>query len=349
MPEKYSSVKEFHNRNRNLWQFVLLLVVLVAITVTLVVTCLYQFIHHSDYEINLYQGLVSADQKTSSVSGTRTADSSVKELTGKQAKAFDFKVADDENVWSTNTSIELFHTSYQNSKGEITVQSADSKEVVAPGTEGNYTFSLKNASKLDSNYQVWLEAGVNVSSSGIPIEFRMAGSDGWVDDKGEWLSANELNKITERKNLYSGKSTEYTLYWRWAFEREEDEADTSYGNLAVDAGNVSTGNLEVSQAVSYKVTLHTLASEGLIENSTTDSPTVTPGTSTITPAQNKNIGTAGNSSSVNEKQATAKDTTAITKKATKTGDDTPVWGWILLLGAAGTIAAGIGYHRRKDK
>lgn len=351
MSEKISGREQLHSRNRNLWQFVSLLAVLVIITVVLVVTCLYHFIHHSDYEISLYQGLVSSAQDSSTSSGNGTASGSTSRLSGKQAKAFDFRVSDDETVWSTETSVELFHTSYKNSNGEITVQSADSKNVVAPGTGGDYTFTLKNASKLNSNYQVWLEADVNVSSSGIPIEFRMSGSDGWIDGEGEWLSSEELNKATERRNLYSGKSTEYTLYWRWAFERDADEQDTSYGNLSVAGGSVSGGNLNVSQAVSYKVTLHTLATEGLIGEDNTETPTATPKTSTITPAQHRNAGTenTGNSDTSDKTKAASKNTGTISKKATKTGDDTPVLNWIILLGAAGAAVVGIGYRRRKDR
>ena len=344
MPEKTSSRKKYHNQNHGLWQFVLLLVVLVAVTVTLAGTCLYRFIHRSDYEISLYQGLVSAAQST-------TKSSSAK-LNSTQAKNFNFKVSDDETVWSTETEIELFQASYKNENGEVTVQSADGKNVIAPGTGGSYTFSLKNAGKLNSNYQVWLSADMNVSSSDFPIEFRMSGADGWITgDDGAWKSADELNSAVAKKNLYAGKSDEYTLYWRWAYERDADAEDTAYGNMTVSqdgsTGSTTAGTMEISQTISYKITLHTLASEGLIGEDT-DSSTTTPGT-TAPDKDTETIQNNGTGTRADSTQAVSRDTTGSSKKPAKTGDDTPIYGWILLLGAAGMVIVFTGYRRRKDK
>ena len=314
MPEMSSSRRQFHNRIRSLWQFVLLLAILAAMTVTLVVTCFGQFINQND-------------------------------------SSFKFKVTDDESVWSQDTPVELFHTSYKNNTGEITVLSAGSDSVVAPGTGGDYTFSLKNACQLNSNYQVWLEADANISSSAIPIEFRMSGSNGWVDGNGEWLSAEDLNQLTERRNLYAGKSTEYTLYWRWAFDRDEDTEDTSYGNYMTTGQNgTSTGSANVSQSVSYVVTLHTVAKEGLIsENTDSDSTDTKANTDRKTDDTKAADETGYNESgtAVQNKAATHSSGT-ISKKASRTGDTTPVFGWIMVLILAGVaILATVIYRKRE--
>lgn len=322
---------------RTVWTSAFFLILLVAVTTALLVSCLFSYIHRSDYQINLYQGLTSKTQNAAAArnAGATAVSSTTSQLTGAQAQQFDFKVSDNQNVWSTDTTIELFEVSYRNDNGQITVQSADKNKVIAPGTGGSYTFSLNNTSNLNSNYQVWLEADLSLGASGIPIEFRMSGSDGWTDGKGEWLTADELNKITARKNLYSGKSTEYTLYWRWAFERGEDSVDTAYGNMQAGTGN-TTENTNVSQSISYKVTLHTLATDGLIgENTSSDNNTDQNG--------NNNTGTNQNGTTGTE------DTGAISRNSVKTGDNTPVLSWILLLGAAGAIVIGISYRRRKDR
>ena len=344
MPEKTSSREQFHNRNHSLWQFAMLLIILVVVTAILAGTCLYRFIHHSDYEISLYQGLMSSAQST--------AQSSTAKLNSTQAKNFNFKVSDYETVWSTETAIELFQASYSNEKSEITVQSADGKNVIAPGTGGSYTFSLKNAGKLNSNYQVWLSADMNVSSSDFPIEFRMSGSDGWVTgDDGAWKTADELNSAVAKKNLYAGKSDEYTLYWRWAYDRNADAEDTAYGNMAIgqngSTGSTSAGTMEVSQTVSYKVTLHTLASEGLIGEDP-DSSATTPGT-TAPDKDTETIQNNGSGSGADFAQAVSRDTAASAKKAAKTGDGTPIYSWLLLLGTAGVMIVLTGYRRRKDR
>lgn len=319
-----------NHTTRTVWTSAFFLILLVAVTTALLVSCLFSYIHRSDYQINLYQGLVSKTQNAAAArnTGASAVSSTASQLTGAQAQQFDFKVSDNQNVWSTDTTIELFEFSYQNTDGQVTVRSADSNKVVAPGTGGSYTFSLKNASDLNSNYQIWLEADLSTGASGIPIEFRMSGADGWTDGKGEWLTADELNKITARKNLYSGKSAEYTLYWRWAFERNDDETDTAYGDV------------DVSQDISYKVTLHTLATDGLIgENTSSDNNTDQNGNN----SNNTGNGQNGNNGT--------EDTGAISKKSVKTGDNTPVLGWIILLGAAG-IAVAVTFrlkNRKKEK
>lgn len=330
-PSTSNTGKQNHT-TRTVWTSAFFLILLVAVTTALLVSCLFSYIHRSDYQISLYQGLVSKSQNAAATRNTGVAavNGTASKITGTQAQQFDFEVSDNQNVWSTDTTIELFELSYKNDNGQITVRSADDNKVIAPGTGGSYTFSLNNSSNLNSNYQVWLEADVSLGASGIPIEFRMSGTDGWTDGKGEWLTADELNQITARKNLYSGKSTEYTLYWRWAFERGEDLADTAYGNMQAGDGN-ATENTDVSQSISYKVTLHTLAAEGLI------------GEDTDTPSDNNNDTDQNGNNSYNTGNGNTgtEDAGTISGSSVKTGDNTPVFGWIILLGAAGAAVVGI--------
>ena len=345
MPERMPSKEQLHNRNHSLWQFVLLLVILAVLTATLVGTCFYRFVHRNDYEISLYQGLVSSAQ-----SSAKTTKSSVSKLSGSRAKSFNFKVSDDETVWKTETSIELFQTSYSNEKGEITVQSADGNNVIAPGTGGSYTFSLKNAGKLDSNYQVWLSADMNVSSSDFPIEFRMSGPSGWITTAdGAWETADELNSAVAHKNLYSGKSDEYTLYWRWAFERNADEEDTAFGSASAGqntSADASAGNMQISQTISYKVTLHTLASEGLI-NTSTDTDNNAGDKNTDKETQQNLSG--GNNTADSGENAAQSHGTSTSRKAAKTGDDTVIWTWLLLIVLAAAVLMTVGYRKGRLK
>ena len=345
MQSSGNHIRKQNNSVRNVWMSAFFLIILVAVTAAFLVSCFLAYIHRSDYQISLYQGLITKKQTTMNTSAATAVNSTAAQINGNQAQKFDFQVADDQKVWRTDTTIEIFQASYQNDEGQITVRSADNNKVVAPGTGGNYTFSLKNISEQNSNYQVWMEADASVEGSGVPIEFRMSGADGWMDGSGEWLTADELNKEVARKNLYSGKSTEYTLYWRWAFERGEDETDTDYGNVGTGTG--VDEEMNVSQSVSYRITLHTLAAEGLIGEDTTELPTVT-----AAPSQNRNADTesSDNSGTSSDKTKTASENTGtISRKPIKTGDNTPVLKWIILLGAAGAVIAGIGYRRRKDR
>lgn len=98
---------------------------------------------------------MSADQN---IHRAMAMQSTTAKLTKKQAETFEFKVLDDRKVWNTETPIELFHTSCRNKSDEITVQSRNTQKAVAPGTEGDYTFSLQNSGKRNVQYKVWFDA-----------------------------------------------------------------------------------------------------------------------------------------------------------------------------------------------
>lgn len=301
-----------YKKKHSLWRWIFLLTMSVAVTAAFAASGLYPFIVHSDSEISLYGNFISASQNTDR---TGTVWNTTSKLPGKQAEIFDFRVFDAKRVWTGNTSIELFQTVSRNKKDKITVQSRDSGNIVAPGTSGNHMFSLKNPGRVNSHYKIWFEADSNISHYEIPIEFRISRSKDWIDGKGKWLNAEELNKVTEQRNLYSGKSVEYTLYWRWRFERDKDEQDTFYGNFATGQGNTSAGEGNARQEISYRVMIHTLASGGLSENDDTNS--------------------AG---------AVTKNRNIVSKTAVKTGDSTNIGTWVFVLIAAGAAATAILYR-----
>ena len=234
MSKNSSTAKKRNHKNHGLCQLILMLSVFVFVTAVSVLSVLH--ICHSDREISLYKGLMSADQN---IHRAMAMQSTTAKLTKKQAETFEFKVLDDRKVWNTETPIELFHTSCRNKSDEITVQSRNNQKAVAPGTEGDYTFSLQNSGKRNAQYKVWFEADSNFSNYEIPLEFRISGSNGWMDRRGKWLSAEEFSKISEKRKLCPGRNAEYTLYWRWRFERGKDEQDTLYGDFSAGTGNIS--------------------------------------------------------------------------------------------------------------
>ena len=120
-------MKKKDHKNYKLCQLILILSVFVSVTAALVLSVLH--ICHSDREISLYKGLMSADQN---IHRAMTVQSTAAKLTKKQAETFEFKVLDDRKVWNTETPIELFHTSCRNKSDEITVQSMNTQKAVAP-------------------------------------------------------------------------------------------------------------------------------------------------------------------------------------------------------------------------
>lgn len=211
-----------------------MLTVMVAVTLTLVATYLFGFSAKDIHAISLYKGLLK-DKTTSATSQLKTT-SKVTKLKGTKAKQQDFKVSDKEKVWKTDTKIQLFKLSYKNKDGKITVQSANKDKVVAPGTEGSYTFSIKNTGTKTAKYKVWTEADNNANVSKIPIKINIEGKE----------------KLSQERSIKPGESIGYTIHWEWPFEQGDDKLDTDLANLKLG---------DQKQEVEYELTIHTLATD----------------------------------------------------------------------------------------
>ncbi len=155
-----------------------------------------------------------------------------------------FSVYDKDQVWSTQTDIDIFSVSYKNGQAEITVNSEKGDNVFAPGTEQTYEFTLANDGKYNLDYILTVEAFYeNTNGLWIPIEGRLSRSPGGyvVGSAEEWPDVLELDGYREDGKIDSGRHYVYTLDWRWPFERfdgdgldSNDAYDTMLGNLAVD-------------------------------------------------------------------------------------------------------------------
>ena len=293
------------------WLTAFILSVLVVATIAVVGTCIYNYAHRSDCQISLFDGQIR--ETTASVKNISTQQqtdavlkSQAKKYSGDQAKQqsekSSFVVKDSTQIWKTETAVDLFKASYKNADGTITVKSADGSHVVAPGTEGSYTFSLKNTGSAAADYKVWVEAKLSSNMTGAPIETRMSGTDGWLlGSKTSWEQAESLNGVSTEETIDAGKTADYTIYWQWPFEQDKDEADTGLANKAVD------------QELSYTVTIYTLTSA-----------------STSTGDDDQNTGNGQSAQSRQSDQTTS-------RHSVKTGDTTPVLLWVMIL----IVSAGI--------
>ena len=102
---------------------------------------------------------------------------------------------------------------------------------IAPGTMGEFDFSIKNDSEVNAEYTV----NFVLSESNLPLEFRI--------NDGEWTS--NLNGVPTSR-IEMGTSANANVQWRWAYEQiNSDENDTSLG---IDPKEVTvTATLVVSQ------------------------------------------------------------------------------------------------------
>ncbi|MBQ2062340.1 MAG: hypothetical protein II458_06655 [Oscillospiraceae bacterium] len=154
-----------------------------------------------------------------------------------------FSVYDKDQVWSTQTDVDIFSVSYKNGQAEVTVNSEKGDNVFAPGTEQTYEFTLANDGKYNLDYILTVEAFYeNTDGLWIPIEGRLSNPDGYVVGSAEeWPDVLELDGYKEEGKINSGRRYNYSLDWRWPFERFDGEGldsndayDTMLGNLAVD-------------------------------------------------------------------------------------------------------------------
>ncbi len=152
------------------------------------------------------------------------------------------EVYDENVVWSTHTDIEIFKVAYENGELVTTVNSFNNTDkVIAPGTENDYTFTLHNTGTKSLKYRFYVDAYFENTEYTIPVEAKMYDYTGkyLCGSADEWRPVLELDPIVENGNLSPDHIADYTIQWRWPFERTDgegldanDEFDTMLGNLA---------------------------------------------------------------------------------------------------------------------
>ena len=111
-----------------------------------------------------------------------------------------------------------------NSTGDYNNVAANDGSLIAPGTSGSFTFSVKNESEVNAVYTV----AYTSNEAGVPLVFSTDGTN-WVG------TLEELNVTNEAFNM--GATANITVHWKWAFEGGEaagwqDSNDTSLGTAA---------------------------------------------------------------------------------------------------------------------
>ena len=142
------------------------------------------------------------------------------------------EVVDDDQVWVTDTEIAIFRVSYDNGTPNITVQSANGENVIAPGTINTYTFKVKNSGDAPMDYDVRLDAWITPEEMPVPVTGRLVRYDSiWVaGDEDTWATVSQLDAAEDKNTLGAGKFAYYTLEWQWPFENGDDALDTFFGN-----------------------------------------------------------------------------------------------------------------------
>lgn len=163
-------------------------------------------------------------------------------------------VEDSNQVWDTETNIDLFCAEYDGIGRDITVQSSNGDKLIAPGTEGEYTFTLKNTGNVAMDYNVTMDAdlfidGEEISLDDFPLGIRLRHYSGeyLLGDSEAWIEISKLNDYIADGTLAVNNYAWYTIEWKWLFEENviddhgelqlniTDELDTLLGNTTVDS------------------------------------------------------------------------------------------------------------------
>ena len=155
-----------------------------------------------------------------------------------QTEALDVQNTEKHPKFRMNAEAEIFKISYENDKGEITVNGAEGNtdKLIAPGTTNKYQFTLENSGDTALDYTMTMEASITGTDEIIPVKVRV-----WDYTNKYLLGSTEqmtdvlnLNTVNEKAVLGAGRYAAYTLEWEWPFEQGDDEFDTMLGNLAVE-------------------------------------------------------------------------------------------------------------------
>lgn len=146
-----------------------------------------------------------------------------------------FQVEDENTVWEGQTNVEIFRVSYENGEGQVTIQSGKGDKIIAPGTENEYTFTLKNTGDVGLDYTLKMEAYFSDGEKMIPVQARVVDYQGnyLLGSENSYADVLELNNVSEKGSISAGYVAPYTLQWQWPFEGD-DEYDTWLGNLAAE-------------------------------------------------------------------------------------------------------------------
>ena len=161
-----------------------------------------------------------------------------------------FEASDAESgVWTTNTKVDIFKSSYTNKQGQMTVKSDDGDKVIAPGTSNSFVFKLANTGNVPLDFNLDIDAKTTDGYE-LPIKVRLYRHDNtWLlGDDDTWMFIPQLDGAEDNATMAAGSYFYYTLEWEWPFE-SDDSYDTATGNIAVD------------EDISLTLVIHTSAEE----------------------------------------------------------------------------------------
>ena len=138
------------------------------------------------------------------------------------------------------TTINLFADSYTNVQAD-----ADGKKIIAPGTSGQYTFTVTGTSEVA--YQVSANVSLDYSDAWgahQPLKFSINGTD--FTDFAQFQIDLATALGTQSMAPNQAYASTQTIYWRWPFfaSTQDDTKDTALGQEAA-TGTAATVEMTI--------------------------------------------------------------------------------------------------------
>ena len=198
----------------------------------------------------------SEDDQTTETTGDPTETATTATAATTPVYHPSFSAEDAKQVWATETQIEIFKVSHDET-GTVTVQSLDGDKVFAPGTTHSYAVTFKNNGDVALDYQMSITAYLNTQELTLPVQARMNRYDGtWlVGSEAEWVPALTLDGVTDEATLGVNNYACYNLDWQWPYETADENGDVSAG----DAYDTWLGNLAIQEDITLTVEIRVMA------------------------------------------------------------------------------------------
>ncbi len=173
---------------------------------------------------------------------------------------------DSQQIWGTENHINLFEDSYWGDRKDITVRSENGDSVIAPGTESEYTFNLKNTGNVAMDYSVSIHAHLALSAQeielkDIPIGVRLRTYSGeyLLGDGKHWVPIHNLKDYLTGGTLSVNNYAWYTLEWKWLYEEYRLDENGNYIGSVSDEWDTLLGNISADTPLSLLVSITTTA------------------------------------------------------------------------------------------
>ena len=226
-----------------LFWFVFLLAVSVIATSILTTMLMDKYYFDASGAIDISPNNPTAQQQPSDADGQlntdgtqdATAPSTTQGIVAKPG----FEASDASGVWTTNTKVDIFKSSYTNKVGQLTVKSSDGDKIIAPGTSNSFVFKLANTGNVPLDFELDLDAYVTEGYE-LPVKVRLHRYDNtWLlGDKDNWMFIPHLDQSGDKGTMGPGKYFYYTLEWEWPFN-SDGKYDTYLGNEAKFTEDIS--------------------------------------------------------------------------------------------------------------